>query len=60
MKEGPDRLIAKPEVKIVHVFSREENMIWVSMRLLAGDFETNTIRVTIPEGTTVVGIAKIL
>ena len=43
-----------------YFFSREENMIWVAMRLIAGDFETSAIRVTIPEGTTVGGIAKIL
>ncbi len=43
-----------------YFFSREENMMWVAMRLIAGDFETNSIRITIPEGTTVSGITKIL
>ena len=35
-------------------------MIWVAMRLLAGDFETRAIRITIPEGTSVNGISRIL
>ena len=35
-------------------------MIWVAMRLLAGDFETSAIRITIPEGTSVNGISRIL
>lgn len=43
-----------------YFFSREENMIWVAMRLLAGDFETSAIRVTVPEGTSVMGVSKIL
>ena len=43
-----------------YFFSREENMIWVAMRLLAGDFETSAIRITIPEGTSINGISKIL
>ena len=43
-----------------YFFSREENMIWVAMRLLAGDFETSAIRITIPEGTSVNGISRIL
>jgi len=43
-----------------YFFSRKENMLWVSMRLLAGDFETSAIRITIPEGTSVKGISRIL
>ena len=43
-----------------YFFSRQENMLWVSMRLLAGDFETSSIRITIPEGTSIKGISKIL
>ncbi len=43
-----------------YFFSRQENMIWVSMRILTGDFETSAIRITIPEGTSVNGISRIL
>lgn len=43
-----------------YFFSRKENMIWVAMRLLSGDFETSAIRITVPEGSTVREIAGIL
>lgn len=41
-------------------FSRKDNMVWVAMRILNGDFETEAVRVTIPEGSTVNDIAKVL
>lgn len=41
-------------------FSREDNMVWVAMRVLNGDFETSAIRVTIVEGSTVADIASLL
>lgn len=41
-------------------FSRQENMLWVAMRILNGDFETVPVKVTIPEGATVNQITKIL
>jgi UPF0755 protein len=44
----------------VYHFSRKENMVWVAMRILTGDFETEAIRVTIPEGSTVNDIAAML
>ncbi len=43
-----------------YFFSRQENMVWVAMRLLGGDFETNPIRITVVEGSTVNDIAKLL
>ncbi len=43
-----------------YFFSRQENMLWIAMRLLAGDFETSAVRITIPEGTSINGISKIL
>lgn len=43
-----------------YFFSRRENMVWVAMRLLHGDFETTAVRVTIPEGSTAVQIGKII
>jgi UPF0755 protein len=43
-----------------YFFSRRENMVWVAMRLLGGDFNTNPIRVTVVEGSTVNDIAKLL
>ncbi len=41
-------------------FSRQDNMVWVAMRILNGDFETSAVRVTIVEGTTVNDIASLL
>jgi UPF0755 protein len=41
-------------------FSQKDNLVWVAMRLLTGDFETNPARVTIPEGATAREIADIL
>lgn len=43
-----------------YYFSRKENMIWVAMRVLNGDFETTPVKVTVPEGATVVDIARLL
>ncbi|MSR70647.1 endolytic transglycosylase MltG [Candidatus Kaiserbacteria bacterium] len=43
-----------------YFFSRQENMIWVAERLLAGDFETTAMRVTIPEGSTAEHIGKLI
>lgn len=43
-----------------YYFSRQENMPWVAMRILNGDFETEPVRITIPEGSTVADIAKLL
>ena len=53
---GDDRRIAAGE----YYFSRQENMFWVALRILNGDFETVPVRVTIPEGATVSDISKIL
>jgi UPF0755 protein len=44
----------------VYYFGRPENLIRVAVRLVSGDFETTPVRVTIPEGTTVKDISKIL
>ncbi len=41
-----------------YYFSHDENMVWVAMRLLNGDFETTPVRITIAEGSTVRDIAK--
>lgn len=41
-------------------FSRQDNMVWVAMRVLNGDFETPVVRITIPEGATVESIANVL
>lgn len=41
-------------------FSRRDNLVWVAMRVLSGDFETPAVRVTITEGSTVSDIAKLL
>lgn len=43
-----------------YYFSRQENMVWVAARVLNGDFETTAVRVTIPEGATVVQIGRLL
>lgn len=43
-----------------YYFSRRDNLVWVAIRLVSGDFETTPVRVTIVEGTTVNGIAKLL
>lgn len=43
-----------------YYFSRQDNMIWIALRVLNGDFETVPIRVTIPEGSTNNDIARIL
>ena len=53
---GDDRHIPAGE----YFFSRKDNLVWVAMRILNGDFETNPIRITIPEGTTAKDIARIL
>lgn len=44
----------------VYYFSRQDNAVWVAMRILGGDFETAAVRITIPEGSTVDEIAKML
>ena len=44
----------------MYFFSRQDNMVWVAMRILSGDFETSAVRITIPEGSTVDDIAKLL
>jgi len=43
-----------------YFFSRQENLVWVAMRLLGGDFETNPIRITVPEGSSVNDISRLL
>jgi UPF0755 protein len=43
-----------------YYFSRKDNLVWVSMRILNGDFEINPVRITIPEGMTAKDIAKVL
>ncbi len=44
----------------VYYFSRKDNLVWVAMRILGGDFETTAVRITIPEGSTVKDIARTL
>lgn len=44
----------------VYYFGRKENMIQVAARIVSGDFETTPVRVTIPEGSTIRDIARIL
>jgi UPF0755 protein len=44
----------------VYYFSRQDNLVWVAIRMLVGDYETAAIRIAIPEGSTVNDIAKIL
>lgn len=41
-------------------FSHQDNAVWVAMRLLSGDFESEAVRVTIPEGSTVNDISRML
>lgn len=53
---GDDRHIVAGE----YYFSRQENMFWVALRVLNGDFETVPVRVTVPEGATVNDISMIL
>lgn len=43
-----------------YFFSGDDNLVWVAMRLLAGDLETEFVRVTIPEGSSARDIAKIM
>ena len=43
-----------------YFFADKQNMIWVAERLVAGDFETTPIKVTIIEGATNQDIAKLL
>ncbi len=43
-----------------YFFSRQENLVWVAMRLLSGDFQVDPVRITIPEGSTVAEISKTL
>jgi UPF0755 protein len=44
----------------VYYFGREENLLQVASRVVAGDFETTPVRVLIPEGSTTKDIARIL
>jgi len=44
----------------VYYFPRPQNVVQVAIRLISGDFGTTPVKVTIPEGTTVADIAKIL
>ncbi len=44
----------------VYYFSRKDNLVWVAMRILGGDFETTAVRITIPEGSTTKDIARML
>ncbi|HEY6018418.1 MAG TPA: endolytic transglycosylase MltG, partial [Candidatus Paceibacterota bacterium] len=44
----------------VYYFPHQQNVVEIAIRLISGDFETTPIKVTIPEGATVVDIAKIL
>ena len=53
---GDDRRIPAGD----YFFSRQENSVWVAMRLLSGDFQTEPVRITIPEGSTVADITKLL
>ncbi len=53
---GDDRRIPAGE----YYFSRQDNMIWIALRVLNGDFETTPIRITIIEGSTNNDIAKLL
>lgn len=39
-------------------FARRDNLVWVAMRVLSGDFETPAVRITVQEGATVRDIAK--
>lgn len=43
-----------------YYFSRRDNLVWVTLRIISGDFETSAVRITIPEGTSDDGISKIL
>lgn len=53
---GDDKHIPAGE----YFFSRQENLVWVAMRLLSGAFETVPVRVTIVEGSTVNDINRLL
>ncbi len=53
---GDDRHLPAGE----YFFSRQENMFWVAERLIAGSFEVEPVRITIPEGLTVKDIAHLL
>lgn len=53
---GDDRYIPAGQ----YFFSRKDNMVWVAMRILSGDFETSPIRITIPEGSAIKDIVKIM
>jgi UPF0755 protein len=44
----------------VYYFGREENLLQVAARVVAGDFETTPVRVLIPEGSSTKDIARIL
>jgi len=44
----------------VYYFPRPQNLLTVAMRIAAGDFNTTPVKVTIPEGSTVADISKIL
>lgn len=44
----------------VYYFGQPENLVQVAIRLVAGDYDTTPIRVTIPEGSTVAHISKVL
>ncbi len=43
-----------------YFFAGPQNMIWVAERLVAGDFETTPVRITVVEGSTNQDIAKLL
>lgn len=53
---GDDRAVPSG----VYYFGRKENLLQVAARIVNGDFETTPVRVTIPEGSTVKDIARIL
>lgn len=53
---GDDRTVPSG----VYYFGRKENLLQVAARIVNGDFETTPVRVTIPEGSTIRDIARIL
>jgi UPF0755 protein len=44
----------------MYFFNRTDNMLFVAQQLLAGDFKTSIVRITIPEGSTVRDIGNLL
>ncbi|MES2202787.1 MAG: endolytic transglycosylase MltG [Patescibacteria group bacterium] len=44
----------------VYYFPEPESAVSIAIRLVAGDFETTPVRITVPEGSTVSDISKLL